>query len=99
MSTVAENAPADVPVLNVISIVAPRGVTAVADVMTSRVRVVVVIVRLTKPLFAGATAGVGYLFPALSSCQTLKMSWGVVPARAETLISSKPSRHTLVFKT
>ena len=60
MSTVAEKAPDDVPVLNVISIVAPIGVTAVAEeLMTSRVRVTVLMVRLTKPLLAGAAAGAG----------------------------------------
>ena len=65
MSTVAENAPAEVPVLNVISMVDPIGWMAAAKlVRMSLVRVTVVIVRARKPLFAGAAAGAGYRLPA-----------------------------------
>ena len=65
MSAVAENAPPDVPVLNVISTVDPMGWMAAAKlVRMSLVRVAVVIVRARKPLLAGVAAGAGYLFPA-----------------------------------
>jgi hypothetical protein len=52
-----------------------------------------------KPLFAGAAAGSGYLFPELSSAQRFTINWGVVAERVVTLIRRTPSRQTPVLRT